>query len=145
MHAIELSLKVGYLGNYSHVVLKISNYLHRYVYIHSYFIDLRCPICIISGLGQRIGQVLDLQFYVYVLQIVVCPLYFFLWPLCCLFFFDIKLMFIELEKSLKVKNGQSRKTGYILYRRGRQAKKTHNTVCLGHHYTQTNTNNVNKT
>jgi hypothetical protein len=44
-----------------------------------------------------------------------------------------------------IKNGQSRKTGYILYRRGRQAKKTHNTVCLGHHYTQTNTNNVNKT
>ena len=112
MHAIELSLKVGYLGNYSHVVLKISNYLHRYVYIHSYFIDLRCPICIISGLGQRIGQVLDLQFYVYVLQIVVCPLYFFFWPLCCLFFFDIKLMFIELEKSLKTPEGviRSRKS-----------------------------------
>jgi len=23
--------------------------------------------------------------------------------------------------------------------------KTHNTICVGHHYTQTNTNNVNKT
>ena len=29
---------------------------------------------------------LDLQFYVHVLQIIVCPFYFFFWPLCCLFF-----------------------------------------------------------
>jgi hypothetical protein len=38
------------------------------------------------------------------------------------------------------------------YRRGnqklatsrRKTKKKHNTICVGHHYTQTNTNNVNK-
>ena len=24
-------------------------------------------------------------------------------------------------------------------------KKKHNTICVGHHYTQTNTNNINKT
>ena len=60
MHVTGLSLEVGYLGNYSYVVLMINNYLHRYVYIYSYFIDLRCPICSISGLGQRIGWVLDL-------------------------------------------------------------------------------------
>jgi len=55
MHVIGLSLEVGYLGNYSYVVLMINNYLHRYVYIYSYFIDLRCPLCSTSGLGQRIG------------------------------------------------------------------------------------------
>jgi len=27
----------------------------------------------------------------------------------------------------------------------RQAKHKHNTICVGHQYTQTNTNNVNKT
>jgi hypothetical protein len=26
----------------------------------------------------------------------------------------------------------------------RQKNKKHNTICVGHHYTQTNTNNVNK-
>jgi hypothetical protein len=26
-----------------------------------------------------------------------------------------------------------------------QAKQKHNTICVGHHYAQTNTNNVNKT
>jgi len=26
-----------------------------------------------------------------------------------------------------------------------EEKQTHNTICVGHHYTQTNTNNVNKT
>ena len=29
--------------------------------------------------------------------------------------------------------------------RGRQTKQRHNTICDGHHYVQTNTNNVNKT
>ena len=36
-----------------------------------------------------------------------------------------------------IKNGQSRETGNIGYTR--QSK---NTICVGHHYTQTNTNNV---
>jgi hypothetical protein len=28
---------------------------------------------------------------------------------------------------------------------GRKTKQKHNTICAGHHYVQTNTNNVNKT
>ena len=40
-----------------------------------------------------------------------------------------------------IKNGQSRETGNIGYTR---RKKNHNTICVGHHYAQTNTNNVNK-
>jgi hypothetical protein len=44
-----------------------------------------------------------------------------------------------------IKKGQFRETGNILYRRRRKTKQKHNTICVGHHYTQTNTNNVNKT
>ena len=44
-----------------------------------------------------------------------------------------------------IKNGQSRETVSIGYTRRGKAKQKHNTVCLGHHYTQTNTNNVDKT
>ena len=36
-------------------------------------------------------------------------------------------------------------TGNIGYTRRRQSKQKHNTICGGHHYSQTNTNNVNKT
>ena len=43
------------------------------------------------------------------------------------------------------KKGQSRETGNIEYTRRRQTKQTHNTICVGKHYTQINTNNVNKT
>ena len=39
-------------------------------------------------------------------------------------------------------NGQSRETSNIGYTRRRKTK--HNTICVEHHYTQTNTNNVNK-
>ena len=42
-----------------------------------------------------------------------------------------------------IKNWQSRETGKIEYTRGRKIKQKHNTICVGH-YTQTNTNNVNK-
>ena len=42
-----------------------------------------------------------------------------------------------------IKNGQSRKDGNTGY--ARQRKTQHNTIGVGHHYTQTNTNNVNKT
>ena len=42
-------------------------------------------------------------------------------------------------------NGQSRETGNIGYTRWRETKQKHNTICVGHHYTQINTNNVNKT
>jgi hypothetical protein len=41
-------------------------------------------------------------------------------------------------------NGQSRENENIGYTRRRKTKQKHNTICVGHHYTQTNTNNVNK-
>jgi hypothetical protein len=41
-----------------------------------------------------------------------------------------------------IKKGQSRETGKIGYTRGRKAKQKHNTICVGHHYTQTNTNHT---
>jgi len=44
-----------------------------------------------------------------------------------------------------IKKGKSRKTGNIGYTRRGKAKQKHNTICVGYHYTQTNTNNVNKT
>ena len=42
-------------------------------------------------------------------------------------------------------NGQSRETDNKSSRRGRKTNQKHNTICVGHHYMQTNTNNVNKT
>ena len=44
-----------------------------------------------------------------------------------------------------IKNEQFRETGNKGYTRRRQTKQKHNTICVGHHYAQTNTNNVNKT
>jgi hypothetical protein len=41
--------------------------------------------------------------------------------------------------------GQFRETGSIGYTRQRNTKQKHNTICVGHHYAQTNTNNVNRT
>ena len=35
-------------------------------------------------------------------------------------------------------------SGNIGYTRRRKTKQKHNTICPGHHYTQTNPNNVNK-
>ena len=37
------------------------------------------------------------------------------------------------------------KTGTIGHTRWRQTKQKHNTICVGHHYAQTNTDNINKT
>ena len=42
-----------------------------------------------------------------------------------------------------MKNGQSRETGNIGYTRLRKTKQKHNTVCVEHHFKQTNRNNVN--
>jgi hypothetical protein len=49
------------------------------------------------------------------------------------------------EYQRAVKNGQSCETNNIGYTRRRQTKQKHNTLCVGHHYRQTNTYNVNKT
>jgi hypothetical protein len=43
------------------------------------------------------------------------------------------------------KNGQSRETGNIGYTIRRKTKRKHNALCVGHHYAQTNTYDVNKT
>ena len=43
-----------------------------------------------------------------------------------------------------IKNGQSRETDNIRYTRRRKTKQKHNTIWVGHHNTQTNTNNLNK-
>jgi len=40
---------------------------------------------------------------------------------------------------------KSREAGNKWYTRLRQEKQIHNTIYVGHHYTQTNTNNVNTT
>jgi len=43
-----------------------------------------------------------------------------------------------------INNGQSRDNGNIGYTRRRgQTKTQHNTICVGHQYMQSNTNNVN--
>jgi hypothetical protein len=44
-----------------------------------------------------------------------------------------------------IKNKQSRETGQIGYAKRRQTKQKYNTICVGDHYMQTNTNNTNKT
>ena len=43
------------------------------------------------------------------------------------------------------KNRPSRETGYMRYTRRRKTKQKHNIICVGYHYEQTNTYNVNKT
>jgi len=52
------------------------------------------------------------------------------------------------NKRQRITKGQSkmnRETGNIGYTIRRRTKQKHNTICVGHHYTQINTNNVNKT
>ena len=49
----------------------------------------------------------------------------------------------EFEGVIKTK--QSRETGNIGYTTRRKTKQKQNTICVGHHYTKTNTNNINKT
>jgi hypothetical protein len=51
----------------------------------------------------------------------------------------------KVNTEVAIKNGKSREAGNIGYTRQRQTKQKHNTICVGHNYTQTNTNNVNKT
>ena len=41
-----------------------------------------------------------------------------------------------------IRNGRSREVSNVL---GTQEKQKPITICVGHHYTQTNTNNINKT
>jgi hypothetical protein len=55
-------------------------------------------------------------------------------------------MLIMLENTEgATEKGLSRETGNIGYKRRRQTKQKHNTICVGHHYTQTDINNANRT
>ena len=51
------------------------------------------------------------------------------------------------EIKVAIKNRQSRETDNIPdeERRTQKQKQKHNTICVGHHYAQINTNNLNKT
>ena len=44
-----------------------------------------------------------------------------------------------------IDNEQSRETGNVGTRDEDKTKQKHNTIFVGHHYSQTNTNNINKT
>ena len=44
-----------------------------------------------------------------------------------------------------ITNGKSRETGNTGYTIQIKTKQNQNTICVGHHYAQKNTNNVNKT
>ena len=48
------------------------------------------------------------------------------------------------KEHIKMDNPEKLAT-YIGYTRRRKTKRTHNTICIEYHYTQTNTNNINKT
>jgi hypothetical protein len=42
--------------------------------------------------------------------------------------------------TLEINNGHSREADSIAYTRWRKTNQRHNTICVGHHYTQANTN-----
>ena len=50
----------------------------------------------------------------------------------------------EYRRGIKM-DGKPRETDNIGYTRRRQTNHKHSTICAGHHYTQSNANNVNKT
>ena len=58
----------------------------------------------------------------------------------------IHIFLITLENTEgAIKNGQSRETDNRGHTRRRKITQIHNTICVGHHYVQANTNNVSKT
>ena len=76
-------------------------------------------------------------------------LYFFFWPLCCLFFFDIQILITPFFKFfLEKSKGQSKKDNSRYTRHKTNTKKPkakHNSICVGYHYRQSHTNNAYKT
>jgi hypothetical protein len=54
-------------------------------------------------------------------------------------------MFTFITTEGAIKNGQSRETGNIEHTKRRKTKQKHNTICVGHHYEQANTKDVNET
>ena len=57
----------------------------------------------------------------------------------------VKMAHYVREYEGAIKNRPSRETGYMRYTKRRKTKQKHNTICVGYHYEQTNTYNVNKT
>ena len=57
----------------------------------------------------------------------------------------VTFFFLEINVKEYRKGGKSRESGNIRYTRRQQTNKKHNTICVRHHYTQVNTNNVNRT
>jgi hypothetical protein len=49
------------------------------------------------------------------------------------------------KKKKKQNSNNNKKTTTNKTKRRKKINQKHNTICVGHHYTQTNTNNVNKT
>ena len=54
-------------------------------------------------------------------------------------------MLKKLEGSIKIDNPEKLATVGTQATRRRQSNQQHNTLCVGHQYTHTNTNNINKT
>ena len=87
-----LDIKLAYYGDTASENHHTHAYTHR---CHMIFLVLQCLKSNLVGF-----VLLDLQIYVYVLQIVVCPFVLFsFWPLCCLFFFDIRILITPLVSS----------------------------------------------
>jgi hypothetical protein len=76
--------------------------------------------------------------------LVLCCDVRFVFTSSCLSYLRYPIMCLYVPSSA-IHNRQSRETGNIEYTRRRNTKKKRNTICGGHHYTQTNTNNINKT
>ena len=55
-----------------------------------------------------------------------------------------KLATLGTQDTGQTRQKQSRETGNIGYTRRRQTRQKQNDICVGHHHTQTDTNNVNK-
>jgi len=66
-----------------------------------------------------------------------------------IFQFNIMCNFSRLKQALDntegaINNGQSSGIDDVGYIRRGTTKQNHNTICVGHHYTQTSINNLNK-
>ena len=56
-----------------------------------------------------------------------------------------QLVLINVREYRRGNNTKTTEPDNIVYTRRRKTKQKHNTICVEHHYTQINTNNVNKT
>jgi hypothetical protein len=82
--------------------------------------------------------------YIHILSYYMLFLYF---KLCLIVNCSLSCSFTSISFLITgaMNNGQSRETGNTCHTRRRKTHQRRNTLCAGHHYTQTNTTNVNKT